>query len=249
MVAAMDQGNKFADLLKSPMMLAMLVGGIVLVLGVPYLALRTLPGIDNPITGESAAPKGDPNLGINFQELATLPEDLAMSASVILSQQEPVLPEPLMGLPEPSGFGLTYPVTEAVDNLQPTLSWTLFAPGPYSVVIKDRAGQVVASAKNVPNVAMVMPRKLEPGLTYTWQVTAANNEYQEASFIVMTVEDMAEYQRARGEFSKSHLALGLMAEHYGLLSIAEREYKELGREFPNAEAPLRLLGNVLALRE
>lgn len=249
MVAAMAQGNKFSEIIRSPMLMAMLVAGIALVLGVPYLALRTLPGINNPVTGEPPAPTGDPNAGINFQELATLPEDLAQSASVILAQEESVMPEPLLGLPEPSGPALIYPVTEMVDTTHPTLSWSLFSPGPYKVVLKDRAGAEIVNTLNIPNAALVLQKMLQPGATYTWQVTAANNESQEATFVVMTTENAAEWQRVRMEFSQSHLALGVLAEHYGLLSTAEREYKELVRQFPNAEAPARLLANVMGLRE
>jgi hypothetical protein len=245
----MQQENKFSDILKSPMSLAMLVIGAALVLGVPYWALQTLPGISNPVTGEAPAPKGDPNAGINFDELSTLPEELAQSAAVILSQEEGVLPEPLLDLPEASGFGLIYPVTEATDTVQPTLSWTLFAPGPFKIVVKDKAGEVVTTAQNIPNTAMVLPKKLNPGATYSWQVTASNNETQDASFVVMSTENVAELQRARKDFPQSHLALGLLAEHFGLLSTAEREYQALGREFPNAEAPARLLANVTALRD
>src|SRR3954465_3183259 len=102
----MAEGNKFSDIAKSPLLMAMLLGGIALVIGVPYLALQTLPGIANPITGETAAPEGAPNPGVDFQELATLPEDLQQSARVILSEEESVMPEPLLELPEPTGFGL-----------------------------------------------------------------------------------------------------------------------------------------------
>lgn len=245
----MQQENKFADILKSPMSLAMLVVGVALVLGVPYWALQTLPGISNPVTGEAPAPKGDPNAGINFEELNTLPEELAQSAAVILSQEEGIMPEPLLGLPEASGFGLIYPVTETIDTVQPALSWTLFAPGPYKVVVKDKAGDIVASAQNIPNTAWVLPKKLNPGGTYSWQVTASNNESQDAMFVVMSTENVTELQRARKDFPQSHLALGLLAEHFGLLSTAEREYQALAREFPNAEAPARLLANVTALRD
>lgn len=245
----MRQENKFADIFKSPMTLGMLALGIALVLGVPYWALQTLPGISNPVTGDAPAPKGDPNAGINFDELASLPEELAQSAAVILSQEEGVMPEPLLQLTEAGGFGLIYPVTETIDTVQPALSWTLFAPGPFKVVVKDKAGDIVVSAPNIPNTAWVMPKKLNPGATYFWQVTASNNETQDASFVVMTTENVTELQRARRDFPQSHLALGLLAEHFGLLSTAEREYQALVREFPNAEAPARLLANVTSLRE
>ncbi len=245
----MAEGNKFSDLAKSPAMIAMLVAGIALVIGVPYLALQTLPGVANPVTGETTTPKGDPNPGMDFQELATLPEELQQAARLILSQEEGVMPEPLLELAEPTGFGLIYPVTETVDTLRPTLSWNAFAAGPFKVVVKDRAGEIVASAQNLPTTTFVMPKNLMPGLTYTWTVTASNTEYQDASFVVMSAEDTAEWLRLRSEFKESHLALGLMAEHYGLLSTAEREYKEVVRQFPKAEVPARLLSNVIALRD
>ena len=101
------------------MLMLMLVLGVALVIGVPYLALKTLPQVENPVTGEVAAPKGDPNLGINFEELNNLPPDLSAGAAVILAQQEePMLPEPLMDLPEASGVGPIYPVTETIESTQ-----------------------------------------------------------------------------------------------------------------------------------
>src|SRR5262249_17857722 len=107
---------------------------------------------------------------------------------------------------------------------------------------------VVASAQNVPRTIFVAP-KLSPGATYTWEVTAANGEKESAQFILLTAEQTASWQRVRSQFSQSHLALGLVAEQLGMLTIAEREYQELGRQFPKAEAPARLLENVQALRD
>jgi hypothetical protein len=245
----MEQGNKFAEIFKSPMSIAMLVLGVALVVGVPYMALQTLPGINNPVTGEAPAPQGDPNLGIDFQELNNLTDELAQSASIILSQEEPVAPEALVDLPPADGPALLYPVSEVAESAQPTLSWTLFAPGPFKVVLTDQAGQVVMSSQNIPNTAMVVQKPLTPGAIYRWQVTASNNDSQNAVFIVMRGEDLAQWNRVKREFPQSHLAQGLMAEHFGLLSVAEREYQALGREFPNAEVPARLYANVTALRE
>jgi hypothetical protein len=246
---AVAHNHKLAEQWKSPQLLIMLVLGIALVIGVPYLALRTLPGIANPVTGEQTAPKGDPNAGMDFQILNELPPDLAQSASAILAQEEPVVPESLMGLPAPSSGGLIYPVFEAVESVQPTFSWNIFDPPPYRIVIRDQAGQVVASASNLQNPVWVLKTRLSPGSVYTWTVTAANGNSEEASFVVMTAEEVEDWRRVRSKFGNSHLALGLAAQHYGLLSIAEQEYQELQKQFPRAEAPARLLANVLALRE
>ncbi|MEI9814112.1 MAG: hypothetical protein WDO18_16360 [Acidobacteriota bacterium] len=241
--------RKSGAVLGSTQLLVMVLGGVLMILGVWYIALRNFPGLANPITGEVAAPTGDPNLGIDFRDLESLPDDYAAGASAIIAQEEAVLPEPLMGLAEASGFGLTYPVTESVDTVQPTLSWTLFAPGPYKVSVKDRTGQIVASAQNIFNTSWVVPAKLERGGVYTWEVSGVTSEFENAQFVILTTEQVAEWQRVRSQFSMSHLALGVMAEQLGMLSIAEREYQELGRQFPNAEAPARLLSNVQALRD
>lgn len=245
-----DRGKlTLREIVRSPGLLAILAAGVILVVGVPYLALQTLPGINNPVTEEASAPTGNPNLGINFEELNNLPEEIAANASVILAQEEPILPETLMDLPEPSGFGLTHPVTEAVETPQPVLSWTLFSPGPYKITVRDQAGMEVVSVQNQTNLSLFLPGRLQPGGIYTWRVTAANSEYEEASFVILTPEQVGLWQNVRRQFPQSHLALGLAAESLGMLTAAEREYQELGKQFPNAEAPARLLGNVLALRE
>lgn len=248
-----EKTSDVGTIIRSPQLLAILgVGVLVVFLGV-YLALRTFPGmfkngIPNPITGEASAPKGDPNLGIDFSELNNLPEDFSGDAATILEREGPEMPEVLSELAEPSGFGLIYPITESIETPQPTLTWMLFAPGPFKIVIKDKIGQVVQSAQNIPRTIFVSP-KLTPGATYTWEVTAANGEIETAQFVVLTTEQAASWQRIRSQFAQSHLALGLVAEQLGMLTIAEREYQELGRQFPKAEAPARLLENVQALRD
>lgn len=241
--------EKAVSFFKSPSLLVMLVGGVILVLGVPYLALRTLPGIANPVTGETTSPTGNPNAGIDFEELNGLPRDLAPGASAILSQEESQMPPVLSELPEPSGFGLIYPVSEAAESEQPSFSWTAFAPAPFKAVVKDRANQVIASVPNIPYPSFLVPVKLTRGAIYTWEITASNGEVQSASFIVLGEEELTQWSAVRRQFKESHLALGLAAEELGMLSTAEREYKELARQFPNAEAPARLLANVLSLRE
>jgi hypothetical protein len=248
-----EKRSNAATIFGSPQILLMFVLGLVTVFGGIYLALSTFPGlkngIANPITGEIKAPTGDQNVGIDFSVLNNLPDDYGGGATTILEQQEPEVPEPLMDLTEPGDLGLIYPVTESVEADRPTMTWMLFTPGPYKVTVKDHTGQVSASAQNVRNPIWVVPMMLQRGEVYTWEVTAANGESQKAQFIVLTTEQAADWQTVRSQFSESHLALGLVAQQLGLLTIAEREYQELARRFPKAEAPARLLQNVLGLRE
>ncbi|MEO8097478.1 MAG: hypothetical protein ABI811_07225 [Acidobacteriota bacterium] len=241
-------GKKAAEFVRSPVLVLMFAAGLALVVGVPYLALRTLPGINNPVTGEAPASKGDPNLGMDFQELEGLPPELAGGARIILGLEEPQVPSPLKDVPEPSGFGLTYPVSESVEPTRPTLTWTAFGPGPFKVDLLDAANQMVATVPNVPVTNWVVSKELQRGAIYTWRVTAANGDNEAASFVVLTLEETTDWQRVRQQFKDSHLVMGTVAEQLGMLSIAEREYKELIKTYPQAEAPARLLDNILALR-
>jgi hypothetical protein len=243
-------GQKIAGFFRQPQLVLMTLAGLALVVGVPYFAFRyVLPNAVNPITGEASAPEGDQNAGIDFESLSTLPEEFAQAAGVILQQQEPVMPEPLMELEEPNGIGLIHPVTEVVEGEQPGLSWHAFAQGPYEVAVLDVLNTVVANVRNFPGTSWAVPKKLTRGARYHWRVTAANGEIQTAAFVVLNGEHLTALQQIRRENKDSHLALGLTAEYLGMLTVAEREYTELMRQFPNAEAPARLLDNVLGLRE
>ena len=240
-------GSKLADFFTSPQLVLMTVAGLALILGVPYIAFRAIPG-----ASEVFVPKPQPadlNQGMDFSVIQNLPPDLAESAAQILGSQEPQMPRTLADLPEATGSGLIYPITETIEPQQPALSWTMFAPPPYNVTVSNAANQVIAHIDGLPTQLWLVPMPLERGGKYTWQVTAGNKDTESASFIVMSTEAMAEWQDVRREFKDSHLVLGLVAEELGLLTVAEREYQALIKAFPNAEAPARLLTNVQRLRD
>ena len=225
----------------------MTLAGLLLIFGVPYLAFRSIPGASDVFAPQPAPV--DPNPGMDFSVLQNLPPDLSQSAGEILASQESQMPQPLADLAEASGPGLIYPVTEAVETLQPTLSWTVFAPPPYTVAVKNAAKQVIASVGSIARPNWLVPVQLERGGKYTWQVTAGDGEVESASFTVMNNEAVAQWQDVQREFRESHLVVGLVAEELGMLTVAEREYRALMKAFPNAEAPARLLMNVQGLRD
>ena len=240
-------GEKVVDFLTSPQLVLMTLAGLILVFAVPYIAFRTIPGASDVFATEPEPV--DPNPGMDFSIVQNLPPGLAENAAQILASQEPRTPEPLIDVPEASGFGLIYPVSEIVEPLRPALSWTMYAPPPYSVVLKNAANQVIARVEALPNLNWLVPMPLERGATYSWEVTGANRDIETASFIVMDAESAAEWQAVRREYQNLPLVLGLVAEQLGMLSVAEREYQALIKAFPNAEAPARLLANVQALRD
>src|SRR6478752_2698146 len=115
-----EKTSDVGTIVRSPQLLAIFGLGVLVVFGGVYLALSTFPGIfkngiPNPITGETKASKGDPNVGIDFSELSTLPEDFSDEAATILGREEGEMPEPLAELGQASGVELIYPVTESVD--------------------------------------------------------------------------------------------------------------------------------------
>ena len=240
-------GGKIADFFTSPQLVLMTLAGLLLIIGVPYLAFRSIPG-----AGELFAPQPAPvdaNKGMDFTVLQTLPPDLADGVGQILASGEPQMPQSLFDLPAASGTGLVYPVMETVEPLQPALSWTDFGPPPYSVTVKNSANQVIARIESIPLQHWLVPMPLERGGRYTWTVKAGNQDTESASFIVMSEEAVAQWRDVQREFKDSHLVWGLVAEELGMLTVAEREYKALLKAFPEAEAPARLLTNAQGLRD
>ena len=240
-------GQRLMDFMTSPQLVLMTLAGIVMAVGVPYVAFRTIPGATGLFTPEPEQP-ADPNPGMDFSELATLPEEMQGSIGLILRSDEPRVPDALVELPEASGFGLVFPVTETVESQQPAFSWTNDAPPPYTVVLRSGT-QVIARGDNLLSLNWLAPSPLMRGTAYSWEVTAGNREVETASFIVLDEQSLALWQRIRRDYRESHLVLGLVAEELGLLSTAEREYQALIKQFPQAEAPARLLANVQGLRD
>lgn len=237
-------GERIKTLFQSPQLILMLAAGIVLVIGAPYLALRTLPG-----GGGQAGVDGVKDVPLDTSAVDALPQALAISAQEVLAAQQPELPEVLADVPTPLGFEQTYPVSEVVEATRPTFTWQQAEPPPYTVLIRNAAGQAVLRVPGIMTPLLVVPMELERGAVYTWQLTFPSGSAEEASFKVMDEGDLALWQQARADYRDSHLVLGLLAQHFGLLSIAQSELQEVVAANPNSEQAAVLLDNVIALRE
>ncbi|MEP7351691.1 MAG: hypothetical protein ABI824_00525 [Acidobacteriota bacterium] len=233
---------------KSPGMIATLIVGGLIAIGVPYFALRTIPGSGNLISLRESA-QGDPNATLNLTEFDPLPPDLKEGARAIYGADAAAEPEVLSELDMPSSSELIYPVTEAVDAQRPALRWNAFARAPYSVVVKNKANDVVAEMGGIQGTSWLTSVLLDRGATYQWEVTSADKQTESASFVVLSNAAFAQWQMQRAPLSNAHLALGTVAEQLGLLTVAENEYREAIKAYPQAEAPVRMLNNVLALRD
>ncbi len=237
-------GDKLKAFVRSPQLVLMTAAGIALVIGAPYIALRSLPG-----SGDDANINQTKEVPLDVRAVYELPQALAISAEEVLTAQQPEVPEALDGVPTPLGFDQTYPVSEVVESTRPTFTWQQAEPPPYTVVIRNAADLEVLRVPNIASPLLVTPMELERGAIYTWQLVFRSGSFEEASFRVMDEGDLALWQDVRAQYGNSHLVLGLLAQHYGLLSIAQSELEQVAADNPNSGQAMLLLDNVIALRE
>jgi hypothetical protein len=158
-----------------------------------------------------------------------------------------VLPDSIADLPEATSEDLLHPVSEAVEEDQPTLYWSAaFGEPPYTVTV-TLGSQVVARGQGLQNLTWTLPRPLPRGQVYTWQVRSAGVS-AEASFRILDQGQVALWRGIRSDHGSSHLVMGTVAEQLGMLGIAEREYTALVRSYPDSPTAARLLDNVVYLR-
>jgi len=88
---------------------------------------------------------------------------------------------------------------------------------------------------------------MHPGGEYTWQVSITGASEQ-ASFRVLDDGQVMLWRAIQAAHKDSHLIIGLVAQQLGMLGIAEREYTELTKAFPESSTAALLLNNVSQLR-
>lgn len=98
-----------------------------------------------------------------------------------------------------------------------------------------------------------LPRALERGRIYKWQVTARKDEQQiiapaasvpEARFRILAKSKDDELRQLERTNTGSHLARGVLYAQAGLLDEAERELRALVKANPKSEVARKLLRSV-----
>jgi hypothetical protein len=89
---------------------------------------------------------------------------------------------------------------------------------------------------------------LRRGGEYTWLVTSPTARFEQASFRVLDDGQATLWQAILAAHKDSHLVIGLVAQQLGMLAIAEREYTELAKAFPDSTTAALLLNNITELR-
>ncbi|MEP6635075.1 MAG: hypothetical protein ABJB97_00015 [Acidobacteriota bacterium] len=162
------------------------------------------------------------------------------------------------GSVEGVAFPLVSPVGTVVRADRPTLRWrSLGGATSYTVTILDPNFNVVSASPPSQATQWTVPRRLERGRVYSWQVTAVKDGKEvisptapapEARFKVLDKEKAAELERLEASHTGSHLALGVMYAQAGLLEDAEREFRALLKENPQSPVAQKFLRSVQTQR-
>jgi hypothetical protein len=235
---------------RSPEVILMVAAGVAVAILGPYTLYQLSPHVRSVPSQE--AQSGPPGIDLDISEVDTLPDSLRDGAMVLLTAETPQPPDSIADLAEASGPNVLRPVSEAVEETQPVLSWSAaFGAPPYSVSIMSLSdagnNQVVARAEGIQNTSWMVLTPLRRGGEYTWQVAVAGVSEQ-ASFRVLDDGQVTLWRAMQAAHRNSHLIIGLVAQQLGLLAIAEREYTALIKAYPDSETAALLLNNVTDLR-
>lgn len=231
---------------RSPEVVLMVVAGVAVAILGPYALYQLSPHAPRVSTAETES--NPPGIDLDITELDTLPDSLRDGAMLLLTTETPEPPQAIANLPVASGENVLRPVSEAVEETQPVLYWSAaFGEPPYTISIADEHGQVIARAQGIQNTSWMVLTPLHRGGEYTWQVTVSGTTEQ-ASFRVLDDGQAMLWRAMLAAHRDSHLVVGLVAQELGMLAIAEREFTELTKSFPDSNTAALLLNNITDLR-
>jgi hypothetical protein len=127
----------------------------------------------------------------------------------------------------------------------------------YTVFILDENFNVVMQSEPLTETSWTIPQSLKRGGVYIWQVTATKDDREltspaapmpDARFKILEQAKADELQRLTEGRKNSHLILGAIFAHNGLLDEAESEFQMAIEANQDAVAAKKLLQSVKALR-
>lgn len=160
--------------------------------------------------------------------------------------------------PSESTFELISPLAKVISEERPTLSWQrLSGASGYVVSVFDTNFNRVVQSPKLSKPVWTLSEPLQRGQTYSWEVTAVKDDKEitapiapapRAQFRILEAGKLDALTKLKGQKPVSHLALGLMYAHFGLIRDAEREFRQLVEENPDSETAKKLLRTVQAWR-
>src|SRR5258708_3825724 len=182
---------------------------------------------------------------VNIGELEGLPASIRTGAEAVARARGAERPSSLDGLAPNSDPFLQYPVSEVVEDLQPELRWKPFASS-YTVHVYNAQNMLVSRSELMTDTHWLVPIKLERGATYNWEVIGLGDVHR-AQLRVLGDAAAAELAQLRATRGNEHFVVGTVAQQYGMLTVARREFEALLKQQPQSEEAARLLTNVNAL--
>ena len=229
------------------------------------ITIGRLPQISSaPVNLPSSVPApkivGSPVPGAKISANLTVEENIINAA---LATGKIALPPDIKGLRPASGhlmsgekegksFALNFPLGLVVESTQPQFSWQpLSAAKSYVVTISDADFAEVAHSPALTETSWTPTVALERGKIYQWQVSATTSEGKEltsplpsapeAKFKIIDADNLKLLNLARQKYPASHLKLGVIYAHVGLIDKAEQE---LNLAAPTAKIARQLLHNL-----
>jgi hypothetical protein len=155
-------------------------------------------------------------------------------------------------------FSVIDPVGKVILSDCPIFRWTPL-PGAtsYTVEIYDDAFNLLLSSQPLTDNSWTVSQPLRRGEDFSWQVKAIKNAREVISprppqrVVKFRILDPAKTEKviqAKLDYSTSHLTLGLIYAHSGLLDDAERELRALQKENPDSDTLRHLLHSISKMR-
>lgn len=175
-------------------------------------------------------------------------EGLITKSGVVLGDSPKVIP-----------FKLLKPVGTVVPNDRPAFRWEPLAGAEkYRVTILDDAFNPAGDSGWLQDRTWTPTNPLRRGNSYIWQVTALRNGKEitspqppagEAWFQILDQSKFEQLEKARTQFTGSHLLLGLLYAQNGALDEAEEEMSRLTAANPDSKEVKELLIQLQKLRD
>jgi hypothetical protein len=186
------------------------------------------------------------NQALSATELDSLPDSLRLGAKEVISDSS-TRPASLKGLEADSNGVLEYPDAEVVEETQPVLKWKAFGGNTYDVSLSDARG-LISRRGGLKETRWTLPSPLMRDHVYTWEVESGGVKHR-GTFRVLGENQKRELEQIRAEHANSHLVMGAVSEHLGLLTQAREQFQAMAKNKDQSQQAADLLSRIDALRK
>jgi hypothetical protein len=156
--------------------------------------------------------------------------------------------------PQEKSFAVLSPVGTAVEDTRPVFEWqSLAGATSYTVLVKDLATGVEIEGQPTSRPTWRSDKQLHRGRQYAWMVEATVDgrgvrapgaDKPFATFKILDVQQAQEISLVRKTWGSFHLVMGAIYAKAGLLTEAEKEFRELIAANPESFTARSLLASV-----